>query len=234
MKTALITGASKGMGKAICLALASEGYDLIACARTGSDLDLLEKDIHNINPGTQVFSRQCDFADPEQVTALVSWVEQAFQSIEILVNNVGLFIPGRLFEETSTALAEHMQVNLFAPYHLSRSIGKMMKSKQVGHIFNITSVASREVVPTAASYSVTKFALAGLNHIIREELKSYRIKVTEIVPGSTLTSSWTGTSVPANEFVLPEDVAKAILSVLSMSEGAYVDEIVIRPIKGQI
>lgn len=234
MKTALITGASKGIGRAVCLALAKEGYNIIACARTPDDLELLRKDIEAINGEVQVFAHPCDFANPDQVSMLISWIEREFQTIEVLVNNAGLFVPGSFFEEAPDALAQHMQVNVFAPHALSRSLGKMMRNKGAGHIFNITSVASREVVPTAASYSVTKFALAGLNHILREELKSHRIKVTEIVPGSTLTSSWEGTSVPASEFVLPEDVAKAIVTVLSLGEGANVDEIVIRPVRGQV
>lgn len=234
MKTTLITGATKGMGRAISLALAKEGYHVIACARKREDLNRLEKEIKDVSPEVQVFLRECDFADPEQVSALVAWIEQEFELIDVLVNNVGLFVPGRFLAESPDALAQHMQVNVFTPHALSRTIGKMMKKKETGHIFNITSVASREAVSTAASYSVTKFALRGLTNIIREELKRHQVKVTEIVPGSTLTSSWEGTTVSASEFVLPEDIAKAVISVLSMSEGANVDEVVVRPIKGQI
>ena len=234
MKTALITGATKGMGRAVSLALAKEGYNVVVCARKRDDLDRLVKEIGNINPDARIDARECDFSDPKQVADLVSWIEQQFELIDVLVNNVGLFVPGGFFDEEPDALKQHMEVNVFAPHALSRAIGKMMKKHETGHIFNITSVASRQVVPTAASYSVTKFALAGLTNIIREELKEHRVKVTEIVPGSTLTSSWEGTTVPAKEFVLPEDIAKAVISVLSMSEGANVDEVVVRPIRGQI
>lgn len=234
MKIALITGATRGMGRAISLALAKEAYHLIICARKRGDLEQLEKEIGKISADARVYARECDFADPEQVDDLTAWIEREFELIDVLVNNVGLFVPGRFFAEKSDALRKHMQVNVFAPYALSRTIGKMMMRKERGHIFNITSVAAREAVPTAASYSVTKSALAGLTDILREELKSHRVNVTEIAPGSTLTSSWDGTTVPASEFVLPEDIAKAVMSVLSMSEGANVDEVVVRPIRGQI
>lgn len=234
MKTALITGGTKGMGRAISLALGNDGYNLIICARKQDELDRVAKEIAKVNAEVQVYTQVCDFSDEEQVNNLIYWVEKEFDRIDVLVNNVGLFVPGRFFDEKPGALKQHMQINVFAPHALSRAIGKVMKQHGSGHIFNITSVASREVVPTAASYSVTKFALAGLTNIIREELKKHGVKVTEIVPGSTLTSSWEGTTVPAKEFVLPEDIAKAVMSVLSMSEGANVDEVVVRPIKGQI
>lgn len=234
MKTALITGGTKGMGRAISLALGNDGYNLIICARKQDELDRVAKEIAKVNAEVQVYTQVCDFSDEEQVNNLIYWVEKEFDQIDVLVNNVGLFVPGRFFDEKPGALKQHMQINVFAPHALSRAIGKVMKKHGSGNIFNVTSVASREVVPTAASYSVTKFALAGLTNIIREELKKHGVKVTEIVPGSTLTSSWEGTTVPAKEFVLPEDIAKAVMSVLFMSEGANVDEVVVRPIKGQI
>lgn len=234
MKTALITGATKGMGRAISLSLAHEGYHVIACARKQDDLLRLEKEIQEVNAGVKVYLRSCDFADPEQVRSLTDWLEKEIERVDVLVNNVGLFVPGRFFDEDEDALRQHMQVNVFAPHALSRTVAKSMKAHGEGHVFTITSVAAREVVPTAASYSVTKSALAGLTNVIREELKQHGIKVTEIVPGSTLTSSWEGTTVPASEFVLPEDIAKAVMSVLSMSVGANVDEVVVRPLRGQI
>lgn len=234
MKTALITGATKGMGRAISLSLAHEGYHVIACARKQDDLLRLEKEIQEVNAGVKVYLRSCDFADPEQVRSLCVWLEREVEQVDVLINNVGLFVPGHFLDEDENALRQHMQVNVFAPHALSRTVTKSMKLRSEGYVFTISSVAAREAVPSAASYSVTKSALAGLTNVIREELKQHGVKVTEIVPGSTLTSSWDGTTVPASEFILPEDIAKAVVSVISMSEGANVDKIVVRPRRGQI
>src|SRR5690606_28445377 len=110
-----------------------------------------------------------------------------------------------------------------------RAIGRSMRGNRHGHIFNISSIASREPVPSAGTYTVTKFAVRGLTHVLREELRPHNVKVTEIIPGSTLTSAWEGTEIPAKQFILPADIAEAIVTCLRMSDDANVEEIVIKP-----
>jgi len=233
-KIALVTGATKGMGRAISIALAREGYKIIACARNQDSLKQLQADILNEVSNSETFIQRCDFSVPSQVKELTSWLAINSLHVDVLVNNVGLFIPGSILNEADDVLAKHMQVNLFAPHHLSVYLGRKMRERKSGHIFTISSVASQNAIVTAGSYSVTKYALAGLTAVLREELKKDNVKVTEIIPGSTLTSSWEGTTVSKDEFVLPEDIAQALLSILNMSPGANVDEIVIKPIRGQI
>jgi len=233
-KIALVTGASMGMGKAIVFALAKEGYRLIACARNQDSLKQLQIEVQENIPNSEVFVQRCDFSLSSDVKDLTTWLETNSLRVDVLVNNVGLFIPGSILKEADDVLAKHMQVNLFTPYHLSVYVGKKMKERKSGHIFNISSVASRQAIASAGSYSITKHALAGLTSVLREDLKKDNVKVTEIIPGSTLTASWEGTTVPKDEFVLPEDIAQALVAVLKMSKGANVDEIVIKPVKGQI
>jgi len=233
-KAALITGASKGMGKAISFALAKEGYTLIACARKQDALEQLQNDIKDSFPDAGIFIHTCDFSQPAQVEGLLQWVDRNSLQVQVLVNNVGFFIPGYLLKESPDMLAKHMQVNLFTPHLLSVHFARKMRENKKGHIFMITSVASRNAVVTAGSYSVTKYALAGLTAVLRKELKGDHVKVTEIIPGSTLTSSWKGTSIPEEDFVQPEDIAQALIAALNMSEGANVDEIIIKPVKGNL
>jgi short-subunit dehydrogenase len=109
-----------------------------------------------------------------------------------------------------------------------------MRDRSSGHIINIASIAAIKPIVTAGSYSVTKFALLGLTRVLREELMQYNVKVTAILPGSTLTASWDGTTLPSGRFVLPEDVANAVLMSLQASAGAQVDEVIIRPVQGEI
>lgn len=119
-------------------------------------------------------------------------------------------------------------------YELYRCFGKKMIAAASGHIFNICSVASINPIPEAGSYSVTKYALLGLTKVMRQEMQPHGVKVTAIIPGSTLTDSWKGISVEKERIVLPEDIASVIINIYKMSPGANVDELIIKPLYGQI
>src|SRR5690606_15965230 len=106
-----------------------------------------------------------------------------------------------ILNETDADFRDQLNLNYRAPHLICRAIGRLMRDQRRGHIINITSIASREPVPEAGSYTVTKYALMGLTHVLREELRGYGVHVTEIIPGSTLTSSWEGTDIPAERFV---------------------------------
>lgn len=230
-KSALITGASKGMGRAIALSLAEEGYDLALCARNIEGLQRVAEEIEARNPQVKVYLKVCDFLQQKEIEDLAYWGREHFHNLDVLVNNVGIYERVSLLDEDLNALNKHMQVNLNGPHFLSAYFGDIMREAGKGHIFNITSIAAREPVAAAAAYTITKFALEGLTKVLREELRRHGVKVTEIIPGSTLTSSWDGTDIPAEDFVLPEDIAKVIVSCLSLSAGANIEEVIIRPIK---
>ena len=135
-----------------------------------------------------------------------------------------------LLEETQIDFEVQWQVNFMTAYTLSRHFGKKMRDRGSGHIFNISSIASRRPVAAAGSYTVTKYALAGLNAVLRTELGAYGVKVTEIIPGATLTASWEGADVQEDRFVAADDIAEAIRVCLRMSGGANIDEIVLKPV----
>src|SRR5690606_5678012 len=133
-KVVLVTGATKGMGKAISFALVKEGYTLIACARKQDTLEQLQNDIKNVFPDANVLIQACDFSKPAQVEDLLQWVDKGSLQVNVLVNNVGLFIPGYLLKEPADMLAKHMQVNVFTPHLLSVHFGRKMRENQSGHI----------------------------------------------------------------------------------------------------
>src|SRR3546814_8983322 len=170
----------------------------------------------------------CDFSEHEQLVKLIEWVEGQTANVDVLVNNVGIFKPVSVLEETNEDFHRQLQVNYITPHLLSRAVGRRMRQNRRGHIFNISSIASREPVSSAGTYTVTKFAVRGLTHVLREELRPHDVKVTEIIPGSTLTSSWEGTEIPAERFILPADIAEAVVTCLRLSDGATVEEIVIK------
>ncbi|MCO4292492.1 SDR family oxidoreductase [Solitalea sp. MAHUQ-68] len=231
---AVITGASKGIGKAVAEALAAEGYDLAICARNEQDLNMLVNELKEGYPAIQIYQSAFDCANRELLLAFVDKVLDQFESVDVLVNNVGLYVPGSIMDEEDGVLEHMINTNLYAAYYLSKYFAGEMIEQHKGHIFNICSTASIKPVVAAGSYSISKFALMGLTKVLREELMHQGIKVTAVLPGSTLTASWSGTTIPSSRFVLPEDVASAIVNALKMSEGAVVDEILVRPMLGEV
>ncbi|WP_257666212.1 SDR family oxidoreductase [Parapedobacter tibetensis] len=233
-QTALITGATKGMGLAIAKKLAQLGCNLLLAARNSDALKALKVNLEKSTPNINVQYFVCDFSDRTQLDGLTQWVDQIAPHLDILINNVGIFHAVSILDESDEDFDLQMSINYYTPHLLSRSVARNMRRNSKGHIFNISSIASREPVSSAGTYTVTKYAVMGLTHVLRDELRPYGVKVTEIIPGSTLTSSWEGTAIPADQFVLPEDIAAAIATCLTMSEGANVDEIVIKPRYGNI
>lgn len=234
MQNALITGATKGIGLAIAKALAKEGINLAICSRNGEELLSVKEALLQINPQIKVFTSITDCSLRPEVIRFAAEAEQELKAVQILVNNVGAFFPGSILDEEENNLQKQLDLNLMAGYELYRFFGKKLMAARCGHIFNICSVAAKKVVANAGSYSVTKFAQRGLNDVMREEMKAYQVKVTAVYPGSTLTDSWNGTSIPAEKFIMPEDIAAAIVACLKMSAGANVDELTIRTTTGEI
>lgn len=226
---AVITGGTKGIGKAIAVKLASQGYNLSVCARDESALFNLKDELENL--GVQVFVFKADMALKTDVYSFCEGVKKVMPVVDVLVNNAGTFLTGNLLDESDEQFEQMLQINLNAGYYCSKYFGRIMSEQQSGHVFNICSVASKQIAENAGSYSVTKAAMFSLNSVLREELSKYNVKVTAILPGSTLTSSWEGTSIPEERFVQPEDIADSIWSVLNLSSGANVEEITIKPIQ---
>lgn len=233
-RNVLITGATKGIGKSIAYALAKEGCNLMLSARTLAALSTLQKELSLLYPTIQIQYMETDCSDMEQVKNLASKTVSHFSQVDILVNNVGLFIPSGFLEEASESFTDHMAVNVFCMHYLSVYFGKSMCKRGSGHVFNVGSVAGKSPFAKAASYSVTKYAVHGLTSVLRQEFGPYGVKVTEIIPGSTFTSSWEGVTIPEERFVAAADIAQAVVACLTMTKGANVDEIVITPLYGDV
>ncbi|WP_316791954.1 SDR family oxidoreductase [Pedobacter frigoris] len=226
---AIVTGATRGIGKAIAVKLAETGYNLALCSRNVDELEQVAQDLKHTN--ARIFTHRADCSIKTEVYDFCNAVQQEFESIDVLVNNAGIYLPGLLLDEADDQFEKQINLNLNAVYYLSKFFGKMMREQQKGHIFNICSIASKQIVENAGSYSVTKAALLSLNHVFREELSKYNVKVTAILPGSTLTSSWEGTAIPHERFVQPDDIAKTIHTILNLSSGVNVDEVTIKPLQ---
>lgn len=233
-ENALITGATKGMGRAIAVAFAGLGINVAVCSRNQADLEALAAEISAINPDVKVFTQVADGSKKDQLLNFASAAQQALGYISIVVNNLGIFAPLSILDDADDTFETQMNTNFMPAYHLYRHFGKTMMEAKRGHIFNICSVASLQPIPPAGSYSISKYALLGLNKIMRQEMQPHGVKVTAIIPGSTLTASWDGAQVNKDDFVLPEDIAAAVVTCFTMSTGANVDELVVRPKGGQV
>lgn len=226
---AVITGATKGIGRAIAIKLASNGYNLAVCARTEIDLIALRKELEPT--GVKIITVVADCSNKVDVLSFYEKTKAAFNTIDVLVNNVGIFLPGSILDEDDESFELQQQLNLNSAYYFSKYFGKIMRSQRFGHIFNICSIASVQTINNAGSYSVTKTAMLSLNNVLRKELADYNVKVTAILPGATLTASWEGTTINPDKFVQPEDIANAAYSILNLSSGVNVDEITLTPLK---
>lgn len=225
---AIITGATKGIGKAIAIKLAQSGYNLAICARTASDLTTLKNELEKEN--IKVFAMVADCSIKMEVRAFCEFATAALGKIDVLVNNAGVFLPGNLLDEDDKVFELQQNLNTNSTYYFSKYFGKMMRLQRSGHIFNICSIASKEAIDNAGSYSVTKTAMLSLNNVLRKELAQYNVKVTAILPGSTLTASWEGTEISPDKFVQPEDIANSLYSILNLSGGVNVDELILKPL----
>lgn len=233
-KNIVITGASKGIGKAIALYFAEKGFNLAFCGRNKEDLQKLENEILAINPSCNLLNFVCDVSQKNEVAAFTKAVLEAWSTVDILVNNAGVFIPGQVINEEEGVLEKLIETNLYSAYHVSRAFVKSMIAQQSGHIFNISSIAGLQAYPNGGSYSISKFAMTGFSKALREELKPHHVKVTAILPGATLTNAWAGVDLPESRFIKATDIAKIIFDIYSLSENTVIEDVVIRPMLGDI
>jgi len=234
MKNALITGATKGMGRAIAIALANEGNNLAINSRNADDLAAFKTELQQISPQIKVFTAVADGSNRDQLLQFALAAQQELGPISIIVNNLGMYKYSKILDDEPGLFQQMVNTNLMPAYELYRFFGKAMIAAGEGHIFNICSVASLNPVVEAGIYSVTKAALLSLTNTMRLEMQKHGIKVTAVIPGSTLTDSWKGQQVDKDLMVLPEDIASAVVNIYKMSTGASVDQIIIKPAKGQL
>ncbi len=230
----VISGASKGIGKGIALAFAQLGHNVAICARNEKALKLAKKEINAIDKGGRCISFVCDVSIKVEIKQFASFVLANFDSIDILINNAGFFLPGKLLEEDETNFENMMHTNIFSAYYLTKALLPKMIAKKDGYIFNICSVASLQAYENGSSYSISKFALLGFSKSLREELKTHQIRVTAVMPGATLTDSWSGVEIPEERFMSVEDVAQSIVDCSQLSKRTVVEELVLRPMLGDI
>lgn len=231
---AVISGGTKGIGRAIADILADKGFNLAICSRSQDDLLSMEKSFKAKYPNIEFIGFQCDVSKKKEVQSFAASIASQWSEIHILVNNAGVFLPGEIHKEEDGVLESQIETNLYSAYHLTRALMPLILNHDKGHIFNMCSVASLIAYPNGGSYSISKFALLGFSKGLREELKDQGTKVTAIMPGATWSNSWAGVDLPEERLMQASDVAHALWAAFQLSPSAVIEELVIRPQKGDL
>jgi short-subunit dehydrogenase len=232
----VITGASKGLGKAIAEAFAQDGqgHHFFICARNKAELELTGQELQERFPRINMHTKTCDVTDKNDLNAFVDWIKGLTARIDILINNAGVYLPGNAAGEDDGMLEQLMQINTYSAYHLTRLILPGMIKTKSGHIFNICSIASLHAYPNGGAYSISKFAMYGFSKNLREEMKPHDIKVTHVLPGAALTDSWAGTGIDPKRIMEASDIGKMVYAAAQLSPQACVEEIILRPQLGDL
>ncbi len=232
--TAVITGASRGLGKAVAHQFALHGYDLLLSSQNEQTLFQTVEELRTAYPAISIDAQALDIGNKQQAQMLGQWIINTTDTIDVLVNNAGTFIPGNVSDEPDGALEKMLDVNLCSAYHLTRSLLPRMMAQKSGHIFTLCSIAGLQAYPNGGAYSISKFALLGFTKNLRHELKPHGIKVTAIVSGAVYTDSWKGSGVAEDRIMRPDDIASLIYTASRLSPQATVEEIIVRPQLGDL
>jgi short-subunit dehydrogenase len=221
--TIVVTGGTKGIGKAIADKFAQNNFSVIVCARNPPQ-----------KPAENITYFQADLSKKEEVLAFADFVKSQTSKVDILVNNTGFFLPGQVHDEPEGTLEAMINTNLYSAYNLTRALVGGMIQEKSGHIFTICSTASITAYTNGGSYCISKFALLGMSKVLREELKPYNIRVTSVLPGATMTDSWAGVEIPEERFMKSTDVAEIIWATFVLSKNTVIEEILLRPQLGDL
>ena len=225
---ALVTGASRGIGRAVALALAAQGAHIVAAARNQNLLNVLVDDIKNA--GGKAAAIVFELADESSINTLVEKVKSEFGRLDILVNNAGL-THSALLEETTTADFDRIiAVNARGPYILTRQCLPLLKQAPQATIVNISSVVGVKGYPKQSAYTASKHALRGWSIALAEELRGSNIRVHVLCPGGVDTDmvSSVRPDIPKNDLISPEEIAELITYCVTHKGNAVVDEFRIR------
>ncbi|MEL7339995.1 MAG: SDR family oxidoreductase [Bacteroidota bacterium] len=224
----LITGGSKGIGKAIAERFYRGGFEVLVCARGQAGLDRLSEEL----PGVHTFV--CDIAQKEAILGLCQQVEQEFGGLDLLINNGGQYVQGDIHQASDEAYHSLMRTNVDSAFYFSRELVKPMIKRKKGSIVIMASVASLQAYEDGGLYSVSKYAMMGLARNLRAELAKHQIRVMTLFPGAVKTPSWDWADLSEERFIPAADIAELIWTSYHLSDRTVVEDLVVRPAAGDI
>ena len=224
-KVALVTGAGKGIGRAVALALAAEGVQVGILARTDSDLQVLAAEI--IAAGGTVATAVADVADRTAVNLAVAKIHQELGPINILINNAGIGSFAKFLEMEPEQWEHIIQVNVLGTYYVTRAVLPDMIGRQTGDIINISSTSGQRAAAGSSAYSASKFAVLGLTEALMQEVRKHNIRVTALTPSTVATPLALENKLTdgnPEKVMQPEDLAEFIVSQLKLNRRIFIKE----------
>ncbi len=222
-KNALITGAGKGIGKAIAIALAKEGVNVILVSRTQADVDQLAAETSNL--GVKSLALSADVSDINSINTAVEKALAEFKNIDILINSAGIASFGKFLELEPDAWERIIQVNLMGTYYATRAVIPNMIERQTGDIINISSTAGLNGNALTSAYSASKFAVLGLTDSLMQEMRKHNIRVTALTPSTVATDMAKDLNLTdgnPEKVMQSEDIAELIIAQLKLSRRVFI------------
>ncbi|WP_196888755.1 3-ketoacyl-ACP reductase [Aureivirga sp. CE67] len=224
-KKALITGAGKGIGKAIALALANEGVDVALVSRTQKDVDLVAAEAEKL--GVKSYATTANVASLESVNKAAEEIKSNFGDIDILINNAGIGRFGKFMDLEVSQWEEVIQINLLGTYYVTRAFLPEMIEKQAGDIINISSTAGQKGAAVTSAYSASKFGVLGLTESLMQELRKHNIRVSALTPSTVATDMALDLNLTdgnPERVMQPEDIAELIIAQLKLNRRVFIKE----------
>lgn len=224
-KNALVTGAGKGIGRAIALALAQEGVHVALLSRTEKDLMQVAQDINAAGVKSSVLV--ADISNIHDVNAAVQKAKADLGPIDILINNAGIGTFAKFLDLEPKEWEYMIRVNLFGTYYATRAVLPDMISRKTGDIVNISSTAGKAGAAVTSAYSASKFAVFGMGESLMQEVRKHNIRVTTLAPSTVLTDLAKSANLitgDENKVMHPEDFAELIIAQLKLNRRIFVKE----------
>ncbi len=227
-KIALVTGASRGIGKAISLALAGTGATVILSARTVEKLKRVKTEIEKDGGKAEVLP--VDISKTSDIINLFRDIKDRFGRLDILINNAAIGIFGDMADLTAEDFDKTFEVNVKSIFTTSKQALKMMIPQKSGYIINISSIMGVKAYKQQSIYAASKHAVMGMSKALAAEVQEHNIRVSAILPGGVDTDLISDARPDLDRSILikPEDIAQTVLYLLSLSDRAMVDQVIVR------
>lgn len=226
-KAAIVTGSTRGIGRAIARALAAQGAKVLVCGRSADASQAVARELAQ-ETGAMVVGQACDVGDSGQVAALFARAEQEFGGIDIVVNNAGLGVFSPMVDLTDDDWHRVIETNLTGVFYCSREAVRGFRKRGGGYLFQIGSLAGRNPFGGGSVYNASKFGLRGFSEAMMLDHRYDNIRVTNIAPGSVDTE-FSPHSGRSSWKIAPEDIARIVVDLLAMPARTMVSYVEMRP-----
>ncbi|GHA58867.1 3-ketoacyl-ACP reductase [Pontibacter akesuensis] len=224
-KNALVTGAGKGIGRAIALALAAEGVNVGLLARTTSQLEAVAKEVQDKGVHAAVIT--ADVTDINAVNQAVAQAREQLGAVDILINNAGVGAFGKFLELEPDKWESIIKINLMGPYYVTRAVLPEMIERQTGDIINVSSTAGQKGAAVTSAYSASKFGLIGMSESLMQEVRKHNIRVSTLTPSTVATDMAIDLNLTdgnPERVMQADDFAEMIISQLKLNRRVFVKE----------